>query len=81
MTREGFEALVRDALTKRDKMRKSRLFDPHVTGCADDQFVAAVLEAAGYATPPEVTVKAEKASARRSRAQAKKQDAAFGGKG
>jgi hypothetical protein len=51
MDAAGFEALVRSELALRDKRRQGRLFCPANYAEADELFVAAVLEGAGYGPP------------------------------
>jgi hypothetical protein len=73
VTPEAFEALIREALGERDKLRKSRLMDPNVMAAADAAFVAAVMKAAGF-TEPEST---QKTGARARRAAKQNADVAF----
>ena len=74
MTREGFESLIREQLAARDKKRRSRLHDPNVIAEADGTFVAAVMQAAGYAEP-EAT---QETKTRARRAAKRNTEAAFG---
>jgi hypothetical protein len=74
VTAEEFGVVVRGALAERDKRRKARLFDVQAWEAADQAFLSAVTEAAGYKLPDD----AGKAAVRARRAAKKNEGAAFG---
>jgi len=74
VTGENFEAILREALRRRDDQRRARLLDMGNYAAADALFVKTVLEAAGFTTPEAV----EKVMATGKVARRKNRAAAFG---